>query len=340
MSTPVRVDVAGAGVLGLACALVLARAGVRVRVFDPAPAGQNASGVAAGMLAPASEALTDPAAAPHLALLSAARDAWPAFAQTFGLDLDRSGAVLVGDEARLEGLSRQAATLGLALQPLGRADLPPLPGGISARMGGGFLTLDDWRIEAQASILSMASRARDLGVTFVAEPLPPSDADALVLAGGLSEGLTGQAPELAGLRPIRGHILVCESPAYGGPVIRGAGAYAAPAGAGLLIGATMEPGEATAEVSPAVAAALAAQAEQSFPGIGVWPWTAQAGVRAAAPDGLPLVGRSVSGAFICAGARRNGWLIAPLAAQLIADLVLDRAPGPWARALDPRRFAA
>ncbi|HMP63915.1 MAG TPA: FAD-dependent oxidoreductase, partial [Phenylobacterium sp.] len=91
---------------------------------------------------------------------------------------------------------------------------------------------------------------------------------------------------------------------------------------------------------PAVAAALAAQAEQSFPGIGIWPWTAQAGVRAAATDGLPLVGRSVSGAFICAGARRNGWLIAPLAAQLIADLVLDRAPGSWARTLDPRRFAA
>ncbi|HXQ45452.1 MAG TPA: FAD-dependent oxidoreductase, partial [Caulobacteraceae bacterium] len=50
-----RVVVAGAGALGASIALVLARAGARVALADPAPQGANASGVAAGMLAPAFE---------------------------------------------------------------------------------------------------------------------------------------------------------------------------------------------------------------------------------------------------------------------------------------------
>ena len=49
--------VAGAGAIGRAVALALVRAGHRVTVVDPL--GANASGVAAGMLAPAFEALFD-----------------------------------------------------------------------------------------------------------------------------------------------------------------------------------------------------------------------------------------------------------------------------------------
>ncbi|HWU81320.1 MAG TPA: FAD-dependent oxidoreductase, partial [Caulobacter sp.] len=41
-----RVAVAGAGALGSATALRLAQAGFVVTVFDPAPLGANASGVA------------------------------------------------------------------------------------------------------------------------------------------------------------------------------------------------------------------------------------------------------------------------------------------------------
>jgi glycine oxidase len=64
-----------------------------------------------------------------------------------------------------------------------------------------------------------------------------------------------------------------------------------------------------------------------------------AGVRAATPDGLPMVGASsASGVLVAAGARRNGWLLAPLVAQLIAACVTGRDPGPYAAKLDPRRF--
>lgn len=338
MSSALRVDVAGAGVVGLATAICLAGRGAQVRVFDPATLGQNASGVAAGMLAPASETLTDPAAAPHLPLLLAARDAWPAFAEASGLNLDRSGAVLLGDAARLAAFEDRADRLGLTLAPRTRSQLPELPGGYDGSTDGGLFTADDWRIDAEA-LAQMARRARDLGVVIQAEAFAPDDADHVVLAGGLSPGLRRFAPELALLTPIRGHILACRQQAYAGPVLRGPGAYVAPAAKGLLVGATMEPGEGDATVSPAIAKSLATQAGRTFPGLSDWSWRAQAGVRAATPDGLPLVGFSADGAVVAAGARRNGWLLAPLVGQMVADLLTGRDPGPWAQRLAPDRFA-
>src|ERR1700719_1616678 len=101
-----RVVVAGAGALGASIALVLARGGASVMLADRAPLGANASGVAAGMLAPAFEA-----ASGQYAILRDARDAWPAFAAPLPADfgLRRSGAVwidLPDAEPRLEALAR------------------------------------------------------------------------------------------------------------------------------------------------------------------------------------------------------------------------------------------
>ena len=88
--------VAGAGVFGASIALVLAQAGADVLLADPGAPGDNASGVAAGMLAPAFESVLDPASANHFDLLRAARDRWPDFEQRLGgreIGLARSGAV-------------------------------------------------------------------------------------------------------------------------------------------------------------------------------------------------------------------------------------------------------
>ena len=63
-------------------------------------------------------------------------------------------------------------------------------------------------------------------------------------------------------------------------------------------------------------------------------------MRAATPDGLPLVGPSArAGVWLATGARRNGWLLAPLVARMLAAYLSDRDPGPYAGLLAPRRFA-
>ncbi|HEX5776717.1 MAG TPA: FAD-dependent oxidoreductase, partial [Caulobacteraceae bacterium] len=108
------VVVAGSGVTGLAVALALARRGAKVRVCDPAPLGDNASGVAAGMLAPAFEAVLDPLSAGHFELLKAARDLWPGFAP---VEIVREGAVFVSDGQTVQPVARQLSRIGASHRP-------------------------------------------------------------------------------------------------------------------------------------------------------------------------------------------------------------------------------
>ena len=76
--------VVGGGVIGLACAWRAARRGVRVRVLERDYPGAGASHVAAGMLAPVSEASWGEEALMRLTLASA--EAWPEFAAELATD--------------------------------------------------------------------------------------------------------------------------------------------------------------------------------------------------------------------------------------------------------------
>lgn len=314
--TGATVTVAGAGALGLCIALALARRGREVVVLDPAAPGDNASGVAAGMLAPVFEAALDPVSGGHLALFRAARDAWIDFAP---VALDRTGAVWRGPdagrvEARLEAL-----------------------GARWRRTAEGPFTDEDWRLDPGAAMTVLYAQAARAGVRFETRAAGPAEAEILVVAAGA--GGAGLAPELARLTPIKGHILrVAGGPAMG-PVLRGEGVYLCPDPAAAILGATMEPGRDDPRVDPERVAALKQLGETLWPGISDLRARAETGVRAGTADGLPLVGPSARpGVFLAAGARRNGWLLAPLVAGIAAAYLAGEDPGPWAAWLDPRRF--
>ncbi|HYE45155.1 MAG TPA: FAD-dependent oxidoreductase, partial [Caulobacter sp.] len=73
----------------------------------------------------------------------------------------------------------------------------------------------------------------------------------------------------------------------------------------------------------------------------VYAGSPRTGIRGATPDGLPLVGPSVRpGVWLAMGARRNGWLLAPLVAAMTRAYLAGEDPGPWAPHLDARRFTA
>ena len=122
-----------------------------------------------------------------------------------------------------------------------------------------------------------------------------------------------------------------------GVVVRGEGIYAAP-GPEMIFGATMEAGLADAAVDEAVARPLVEAGLKLFPGLSGAAANASAGVRVATPDGLPMAGRSTEGVMLAVGARRNGWLLAPLVAEVVAACVTGGDPGPFAVRLDPARF--
>src|SRR5215472_14993664 len=119
---PSRVLVVGGGVIGLACAWELSRNGHDVTIVAPAPGRDGASWVAAGMLAPVTEAQFGEAPLTHLLLEGAAR--WPDFAAALehasgrAIGYDRSGTVTVAldasDRASLDDLLAYQHSLGLA----------------------------------------------------------------------------------------------------------------------------------------------------------------------------------------------------------------------------------
>src|SRR5580658_6960882 len=109
MTVSRTIVVAGAGAVGRTVAYVLARGGHAVTVFDPEPEGPNASRIAAGMLAPALEALFDGA---RYALLREALALWPPLAREIGLPLAWDGAMAVGTRAEAEAWASDLAALG------------------------------------------------------------------------------------------------------------------------------------------------------------------------------------------------------------------------------------
>lgn len=327
--TPPRVLVAGAGVVGSVTAIALARAGGRVTLADPAARGANASGIAAGMLAPVFETLFD-AGACDLEDLRRARDLWPAFAASVGIVLDRSGAMAVGSPDDLDRWDARLAAKAVVAERLSpaaaRRRMPGLADGL-----GGLWTAEDWRLDVGAALKALSAAASEHGVRRVAAAVTGFDApratlstgegldvDVLVIATGASRGLIAVAPELAVLTSIKGHILRAPQLTLRGPTIRFEGGYVCPSSDGAIIGATMEIGREDALIDPATVRRLRDAAAVVLPAVGHLDVSAASGVRGSTPDRRPLVGAGVTpGVWLAVGARRNGWLLAPSLAQRI-----------------------
>lgn len=340
----VKVVIVGGGALGSAAGFALAEAGCEVTIIDQTHV-PNASQVAAGMLAPAMETALDPAAAPHAELLKQARAAWPAFAAGAGIALSEKGAWALGSAEFAARAREQLQAAGFEIGAQGidaaRAGVSGLPDQLQA----GVFAPADAVLDAPAALAALRAGVLARGGRWLAGRalaiapgrLQTSEGDILfdrlIIAAGAGTGLV---PDTDALEPIKGHILSAAGFAYDGPVLRGEGVYVAPAARGVRIGATMEPATYSLAVSEAKAGGLQAAAARLLPAIADAVARAQAGIRAATPDGLPWVGPARDGSTLLAvGARRNGWLLAPLAAEALSAYVFDRTPPRGLEALAP-----
>ena len=333
-----EVIVAGAGALGLSTALALADAGCSVTVCDPAQ-GANASAVAAGMLAPVFEAALDAETTDFLDVLLAARNLWPGLAARTGIEIDRSGTAAVGSDAWLAGVRAGLTRLGLHGTDLPRAMLEDHAPGIAPGLQA-VLMREDWRLEPRPALQALRRAAQAAGIALRHEAVTGRGAaDWLVVATGAAQGLADVAPELQRLSPIKGQILRFSDVRGGRISLRGEGGYAVPGSDGLAVGATMEPGVSDTRVDPVALEPLVRAAGSLFPQLAKATFGVSVGVRAATPDGLPMVGLSrAPGVVLAVGARRNGWLLAPLVAEIVTACVTGRDPGPYAMRFDPARF--
>ena len=341
--------VVGAGAIGCAVAAQLADRGLEVVLAggrDP----QTASRVAAGMVAPLSETTLDPESRDAGPVLDAAAAAWPQFAARFGLSLRRCGGLVLRGPDDAAAAGREAPGESIAL-----ADARRMAPFLEVWEGDIRWLAGESAIDPAQALAALEARVLAGGGRRVAGPVD-WDADGawraaggrirarrtVIAAGHASRGLPHGPAELAVLQPIRGQILQGAArlvPAMA-PFVRGPGAYVAPQADGsAMIGATMDAGVGDLAASERDTRRLLSALSAFAPGLAAQPMTARVGIRATTPDALPLVGPSSSpGVLLATGLRRNGWLLAPLVAGMIADYLAGEDPGPQAQRLRPRRF--
>jgi len=129
------------------------------------------------------------------------------------------------------------------------------------------------------------------------------------------------------IEPRRGQLLVVRpTPPALRHVLYTHGAYAVPRLSGeLVLGTTVEDAGFERVVTAAGIASILGRVTRFAPGLGAAEWVgARAGLRPASRDGLPVVGLAtrMPGLAFATGHFRNGILLAPLTARLLADAIL------------------
>lgn len=349
--SPGSVLIVGGGIIGLTCAWRLARDGWKVTLFDAAVETREASWAAAGMLAPHNEA-DGPGPLWQLGCAGLAR--WPTFLAETGMRWDEVGygdqgsLVPVVDDDDERETARRAAFLtaaGVPVIEVSGADLqrqePALASGIrralllpGARVAPRLVVarLRAW-CETAGVDLHFSQSVRQLdGRQVTLDDGRCLSADQVVVAcGAWTPGLAAATGIALDGMPVKGQMLRF---AAGGFLlsrfIHSRHAYLVPRpDGGLVVGATMaETGFARDEDVSAIAA-LAAGARRLVPALeGVAIAETWTGLRPRLVHGLPVIARHDSGLVIATGHFRNGILLGPITADLVADLVSGRDPDP------------
>ena len=163
-------------------------------------------------------------------------------------------------------------------------------------------------------------------------------AQTVVLASGAWSGAARWLPEHArpAVRPVKGQVVElrtrdAEPPAR--HILASERVYLVPRSDGrLVVGATVEEMGFDTTVTAGGVHELLREAYRLLPDVAEMELLgATAGLRPGTPDNLPLVGPgAIDGLVLATGHFRNGILLAPLAAQTVADLLSRRWGGVWA----------
>jgi glycine oxidase len=360
MSEKRDVIVVGGGVIGLASAWRLAQHGLSVAVLERGEPGRGATRVAAGMLAPVTEA--EFGDEPLLEERLQAARAWPAFAtelaKSGGVDCGyrRNGCLAVAlDADELAEIRRHhdfRLELGLTAEWLLPSACRELEPALSTRAAGGSFTPDDGEVDPRAltAALLAALDQSDVPVRANTEVVAAEldgerltgvrtangtshAAGVVILAAGCWSGSCAWLPETArpAVRPVKGQVVRLRGP-VDEPVlertIRTPEVYVVPRTTGeVVVGATVEERGFDTTVTAGAVHELLREAYRAVPELAELEFVeASAGLRPGTPDNIPVVERcELDGLVIATGHYRNGILLAPTAAARVAELVAERA---------------
>jgi glycine oxidase len=346
-----RVIVAGGGLIGCAIAWKLALRGAHVHVVESARPGMAASSAAAGMLAPLIE--THHAGLQALANQSSAR--FPSFVRALyeasGIDaeLHASGKVDVAfSDSELQTLrSRYGSGLPATVRELSAGDARAFESSLAEDVTAALVSehdgsVDNTKLTRAAWIAATEAGAQFTAGSSVREVLCSRNgfeavhlstgeriaADAVVIAAGAwSSGIRG-LPQILPVVPIRGQMVALERvPRVPSRIVMTTQCYLVPRSDGrVLVGSTVERAGFDPRTTAQGIAHLLNAALRVVPLLAdaavVNTW---AGLRPGTADDLPILGADprAPGVFYATGHFRNGILLAPVTADLIAAGVFD-----------------
>ena len=359
------VVIVGAGLIGCSIAMALANEGLHVALIEKSVPGAEASSVAAGILAPVIEHLADDTMR-MLGIESRnlhQKQATKLLAEE-GMDVGyrASGALWAGPHATSAARASKLHALRIPHTLLDRAGIATHEPAIDVAIESALLLPEEASIEPTRllrALLLACERKKVRVVRGVVRGLLGSErtegvelegehirAGHVVLAAGSWSSFLPSDARLAEVlrqvKPIRGQLVHGEAhPRLLQRVIFGGGTYIVPRGDGRYVcGATMEDAgfdrEATfggihevlhgaLAIAPALRHAKLTQHAVNF--------------RPATSDGRPMIGETDRpGLLLATGHHRNGILLAPITAQLIAQHIVKRSPFP--AGLSPLRFEA
>lgn len=359
-----EVLIIGGGVIGLSIARELKARGVgRLTILDRGSLGAEASWAAAGMLAPNVEVASDPA---FHRLCVESLELYPDFCRSLtedtGIDpeLDTSGTLFLAfNDEDVEQLDMRARQLDRGVRDVERlsaARVRDLEPSISDEVREGLLFPNDWQVENRMLLLALR-RSSELNGTRVLENQDVSEiltdgdraigvrtaggdhrADAIVLATGAWTSLIklGDAAVPLDVKPIRGQ-MVC----FGTGsrrlrrVVFSPRGYVTPRADGrVLVGATVEDSGFDKSVDDRATVSLASAGVEIAPMLAdhslIDTW---AGLRPYAANGVPILGDvpGWNGLFIATGHYRNGILLAPVTAKILAGRIIDGTESDYLR---------
>ncbi len=367
-----NVLVIGGGVIGLSIARELHIGGLRdITVVDKSEPGQEASWAAGGMLAPnaETECVDD-----FYSLCSESNDLYPAFAESLlketGIDigLDVSGTLqLAFDDTEADKLLKKfriQRDAGLATEILSAAEVLRLEPEVSSGVMSGISYPNDRQVDNRKLISALIEYCQRNEIKIITNEQIHSvtvenghasgamtktgkfPADVTILATGAWTSfieIGGAGPISVDIKPIRGQMI-----AFGAgshilkKVIYGPNCYLVPRADGrILVGATVEDVGFDKTVTDEAVSELKRSAVEILPELAnlniVETWS---GLRPRSADELPVIGNvvGIDNLLIATGHYRNGILLAPLTAKIIAEKVVENIDSPYFSIFGPERF--
>ncbi len=365
----------GGGVIGLTLARQLKLKGIRqITILEKNQScGMESSNAAAGMLAPQSEAdETDD----FFDFCRASRDLYPhfsdeLFAQTgVDIELDRSGTLYAAftenDSAEIRRRYEWQKKAGLNIEYLSAEETRRAEAFISPDVRESLFFPNDWQVENRKLLAALRkyceinqiqivenveikSLVTENGKIVGAKSEDESfHAETVILTTGAWTSLIKfgeNAPSSIKVKPVRGQMLSYRTAKrLFTKVIYSPRGYLVPRSDGrILVGATVEDAGFDKSLTANGINFLQTNALEIAPNlVNLEIAESWAGLRPFAADGLPILGEipEIENLFVATAHYRNGILLAPLTAKILADKIVENISSNYFDVFSPRRFDA